>query len=107
VSLKLTDERRHFYLDKFKLSYHLPYLNHCMSKVSLYGKDVIEIGGSLPAQLVVDEIGVNSWTAVESPLYDDELGKANQYHRNMLDFTWQQELSNRYNQICLPIEDLP
>ena len=44
--------------------------------------DVLEIGGSLPASLVIDHLKCNSWTAVEAPSYDDELGEANQFHRN-------------------------
>jgi len=74
----------HFQQD-FKLSYHLNYLQVCQQFVALCGLDVLEVGGALPASLVIDHLGCNSWTAVEAPAYDQELGSANQFHRNLLD----------------------
>ncbi len=42
-----------------------------------------DIGGTLPALLVIDHLENNRWTAVEAPSYDEELGEANQFHRNL------------------------
>lgn len=63
---------------KYGLTYHIPYLNQFIQLCSPRGKDILEVGGALPAELVIDCLGCNSWTGTESPDYDAELGEANQ-----------------------------
>lgn len=60
------------------LSYHIPYLKEFARVVDARGKDVLEVGGAMPHEIVIDHLGCNSWTATESPQYDEELGIANQ-----------------------------
>ena len=33
------------------------------------GLDILEIGGALPAELTIDQLGANSWTCVEKMDY--------------------------------------
>jgi SAM-dependent methyltransferase len=63
---------------KYGLTYHVPYLNQFMQLCEPRGKDILEVGGALPKELVIDYLGCNSWTCTESPDYDAELGAANQ-----------------------------
>lgn len=60
------------------LDYHVPYLREFARVVELRGRDVLEVGGAMPREIVLDHLGCNSWTATESPQYDEELGPANQ-----------------------------
>jgi SAM-dependent methyltransferase len=92
---------------KYKLlSYHVPYLTQFLSVYDVKGKDVLEVGGAMPREIVIDHLGANSWTCTESPQYDEELGEANQqtlsgatsaggnYHtllKNVEDFGLEQE----------------
>ena len=92
---------------KYKLlSYHVPYLTQFLSVYDVKGKDVLEVGGAMPREIVIDHLGANSWTCTESPQYDEELGEANQqtlsgatsaggnYHtllKNVEDFDLEQE----------------
>ena len=102
--LGLNDSQLAHFQQAFKLSYHLNYLQVCQQLVPLRGRDVLEVGGALPASLVIDHLGCNSWTGVETPAYDDELGEANQIHRNRLD--QQQAHSGRYSHLYLDIESI-
>ena len=104
--LNLTQEQEQYLRENFQLSYHIPYLDICSQKISLRGLDVLEVGGALPASLVIDHLGCNSWTAVEAPSYDEELGKANQFHRNLAERQRLLEISQRYRQIYCNAEDL-
>jgi SAM-dependent methyltransferase len=54
---------------RFGLSYHVPYSAHADELVGLRGKRVLEIGGSLPAGFVRDQLGAAQWTAVEELSY--------------------------------------
>lgn len=83
--LGLSETQLLYFQQAFKLSYHLNYLQVCKQLVPLRGLDVLEAGGAPPASLVIDHLGCNSWTGVEAPAYDDELGAANQFRRNRLD----------------------
>ena len=83
MPLNLSQQQEQYFRENFQLSYHIPYLDICSQKISLNGLDVLEIGGALPASLVIDHLCCNSWTAVEAPSYDEELGEANQFHRNI------------------------
>jgi len=61
----------------------------------------------VPASLVIDQLGCNSWTGVEAPSYDEELGEANQFHRNAGDTDQQQLHQGRYRHLYLNIEEIP
>lgn len=102
--LGLSEAQLHHFQQAFKLSYHLNYLQACQQFVPLRGLDVLEVGGALPASLVIDHLGCNSWTAVEAPSYDQELGAANQFHRNPQDKEYQQRHAASYRHLYLDIE---
>jgi len=105
--LGLSEAQLHHFQQAFKLSYHLNYLQVCQQFVPLRGLDVLEVGGALPASLVIDHLGCNSWTAVEAPAYDQELGAANQFHRNRQDQENQQKHAASYRHLYLDIEAIP
>ena len=105
--LGLSEAQLHHFQQAFKLSYHLNYLQVCQQFVPLRGLDVLEVGGALPASLVIDHLGCNSWTAVEAPAYDQELGAANQFHRNLRDQEHQQKHAASYRHLYLDIEAIP
>ena len=105
--LGLSEAQLQHFQQAFKLSYHLNYLQVCQQFVPLHGLDVLEVGGALPASLVIDHLGCNSWTAVEAPAYDQELGAANQFHRNLQDLEHQQRNSSSYKHLYLDIEAIP
>jgi SAM-dependent methyltransferase len=75
-------------LDKFGgkfglLEYHIPYLKQFCSEYDIRGKDVLEVGGAMPVEIVIDFLKANSWTCTEDPMYDKVLGNAaNQQTRN-------------------------
>ena len=104
----LNDQQKKFFSNKYNLSYHLSFLEHCNNLISLRGLNVLEIGGSLPPELVLDIYGCNSWTAIESSAYDNELGDANQFH--VYDppklSSYCNGSSDSYQIHCLSIEDL-
>ncbi|CAK22511.1 bifunctional 2-polyprenyl-6-hydroxyphenol methylase/3-demethylubiquinol 3-O-methyltransferase UbiG [Synechococcus sp. CS-197] len=106
MTLNLSENQITRIRETFKLSYHLPYLEHCAQKIPLKGLDVLEIGGALPASLVLDHCECNSWTAVEAPSYDEELGEANQFHRNEADKRRVDALGQRYRHHYCNAEDL-
>ena len=105
--LGLSGAQINHFQDAFKLSYHLNYLEVCQQFVPLRGLDVLEVGGALPASLVIDHLGCNSWTAVEAPAYDQELGAANQFHRNSEDQQHQKKHAESYEHLYLDIEAIP
>ena len=74
IAPTLSSDQQKYFQEKFQLSYHLGYLKTCQEFISMQGLDVLEVGGALPASLVIDHVGCNSWTAVEAPRYDSELG---------------------------------
>ncbi|HEY9662067.1 MAG TPA: methyltransferase domain-containing protein, partial [Allocoleopsis sp.] len=57
----------------FNLTYHVPFAYQCQRMVGFAGKDVLEVGGSLPKEFVLDYLQVKSWSAVESPDYEEFL----------------------------------
>jgi hypothetical protein len=61
--------------DKYNLSYHIPYLLTAEQEIGLRGKSVLEIGGSLPRSLVLEEIGAARWIAIEELEYYEEINK--------------------------------
>lgn len=97
--LGLSGTQFNHFQDAFKLSYHLNYLEVCHQFVPLRGLDVLEVGGALPASLVIDHLGCNSWTAVEAPAYDQELGAAYQFHQNSKDQLHQKKHSGNHRHL--------
>lgn len=61
--------------EKFSLSYHIPYLLHGERFVGFRGMRVLEVGGSLPRELVLDILGAETWIGVEAMRYWEELGE--------------------------------
>jgi len=106
MPLNLSQEQEQNLRDCFQLSYHIPYLDACFQKIPLRGLDVLEIGGALPASLVIDHLDCNSWTAVEAPSYDEELGEANQFHRNLAEKQRLLQIGHRYRHLYCNAEDL-
>ena len=106
MPLSLSHEHEQYLRQHFQLSYHIPYLDACSQRIPLQGLDVLEIGGALPASLVIDHLGCNSWTAVEAPSYDEELGEANQFHRNLAERQRLIEIGQRYRHFYCNAEDL-
>lgn len=49
---------------EFKLSYHIDCLERAAR--SVYGSSVLEIGGTLPRELVIEHYQVGAWTAVDN-----------------------------------------
>jgi len=105
--LSLSEAQLNHFQQDFKLSHHLNYLQVCQQFVALRGSDVLEVGGALSASLVIDHRGCNSWTAVEAPAYDQELGSANQTHRNLLDQEYQKKHAFSYRHLYLDVEAIP
>jgi SAM-dependent methyltransferase len=102
---------------EFNLSYHIDYAFECARTISFAGKDVLEVGGSLPPKLVFDILGAKSWTALETPDYEQELSEADGLtHQGTLlhkDTSivpikgYGTPLSAPYNFFLTTIEDLP
>jgi len=102
---------------RFGLSYHVSYAFNCALSVSFAGKDVLEVGGSLPPRFVFDVLGAQSWTALETPDYEDSLAEAGGItHKGTLLHTntdviptkgFGLPLAARYSFLLAKIEDLP
>ncbi|MGD1902797.1 MAG: class I SAM-dependent methyltransferase [Geitlerinemataceae cyanobacterium] len=60
---------------KFSLSYHVSFAHNCQQLVGFAGKDVLEVGGSLPKEFVLDYLQAKSWSAMETPDYDEALAE--------------------------------
>jgi SAM-dependent methyltransferase len=84
---------------KYSLTYHISYLKYFLKHFDPCGKDILEVGGALPRELVIDCLGCNNWTCTESPDYDDELGEANQ--QTILS---PQKVDHRYSAVMSNIE---
>ncbi|MGD1699422.1 glycosyltransferase [Dapis sp. BLCC M229] len=61
---------------KFNLSYHVSFARICQDLVGFEGKDVLEVGGSLPSEFVFNYLHVKSWSAIETPDYEESLKEA-------------------------------
>jgi SAM-dependent methyltransferase len=64
-----------------RLSYQIPTLLEAEALVGLRGKRVLEVGGSLPAGLVLDELGAAQWIGIEEMSYWDEFPTGTQLTR--------------------------
>jgi SAM-dependent methyltransferase len=58
---------------KYGLSYHINYAMHAQMLVGLRGKKILEVGGSLPREFVLDDLGAAKWVAIEHREYWDEV----------------------------------
>lgn len=58
---------------RFGLTYHLRWAMTCQRELGFKGKDVLEVGGSLPEELVLGVLGARSWTALEAAEYYQEI----------------------------------
>lgn len=102
---------------RFGLSYHVSYAFNCAQSVSFAGKHVLEVGGSLPPGFVFDILGAQSWTAIETPDYEDSLAAAGGItHKGTLLHTDTEVVPTRgfgtplaapYSFLLADIEDLP
>ena len=61
--------------NKFNLSYHVQYAYICQNLIGFQNKNVLEVGGSLPEQFVFDYLECSSWSAVETPEYEEALSE--------------------------------
>ena len=68
-TFKPTGPEIEYLKQRFNLSYHINYCAQADQLVGLRGKRVLEVGGSLPAQFVQQQLGVAQWTAVEELSY--------------------------------------
>lgn len=57
---------------KYGLSYHINFAVLAQQLVGLADKRVLEVGGSLPPGLVLEDLGAQQWMALEEPDYWDE-----------------------------------
>lgn len=102
---------------RFGLSYHVGYAFNCARTVSFAGKDVLEVGGSLQPAFVFDVLNAKTWTAMETPEYEEALAGADGLtHEGTLLHKDTQIIPNkgypapfgeRYNFLLANIEDLP
>jgi SAM-dependent methyltransferase len=60
---------------KYNLTYHVPFALEGQSRIDFRGKDVLEVGGSLPRGFVLDELGAKSWIGIEEFDYYTEIHK--------------------------------
>jgi glycosyltransferase involved in cell wall biosynthesis/SAM-dependent methyltransferase len=70
MTRKLTESNISECQAKFNLSYHVPFAHLCQQLVGFEGKDVLEVGGSLPKEFVLDYLNVKSWSALEAPDFE-------------------------------------
>jgi SAM-dependent methyltransferase len=87
------------------LGYHVPYLREFAKVIDPRSKDVLEVGGAMPREIVLDHFGCNSWTATESPQYDEELGAANQQTRAGTENARKTEGTRRYRTLLKNVEE--
>ncbi|MFQ3613961.1 MAG: methyltransferase domain-containing protein [Cyanobacteriota bacterium] len=101
---------------KFNLTYHVPYASVCQRMLGFKGKDVLEVGGSLPEQFVFEYLHVNSWSAIETPDYAESLrevggithlGTRLSEVNDISEYSYQQNSDSRYKLYLENIEDLP
>ncbi|MGE5505415.1 MAG: class I SAM-dependent methyltransferase [Actinomycetota bacterium] len=68
------DERMRHIRDRFGLHYHASYVVNAEMMAGFAGKRVLEVGGSLPRALVLDELKATSWLGIEETSYYDDAG---------------------------------
>jgi hypothetical protein len=65
---------------RFDLSYHVNYALDADQVVGLRGKDVLEVGGSLPDGFVRDVLGARRWIGIEEQTYWSEITASGGLH---------------------------
>lgn len=68
----MDQERVEHLKQQYGLSYHINFTVLAQQLVGLSDKRVLEVGGSLPSGLVLDEFGAQQWLSLEEPDYWDE-----------------------------------
>lgn len=93
---------------KYEIFDHkIPYLLKANQEISLFGKSVLEVGGSLPEKLVIEDIGAKQWTAIEEIDYWTEIA-AEIPTENILPIEMAKYKStNKYQILTGGIENLP
>ncbi len=101
---------------RFNLTYHVPYAVMCQKLVGFSGKNILEVGGSLPPSFVFDYLKAACWTAMETPEYDDALKetggithKGTILTRDKAEYKFGKDecIEENYRFIYSNIEDLP
>lgn len=96
---------------KFGLTYHITYSVIGQKLAGFSGKDVLEVGGSMPHEFVFDYLKVKSWTALETPDYEDALKEAGGLtHKGTIlkgENKFDQVSNKNYNFFLSNIEELP
>src|SRR5688572_31384466 len=59
--------------ERYGLTYHVPYAAQAEELIGLAGQRVLEVGGSLPKELVLEELHVEQWIGLHNMAYWDEL----------------------------------
>lgn len=73
--MPLTQEQVSLLQTRLGLGYHVPYLLQGENLVGLKGMKVLEVGGSLPRELVIDTLEAKQWVGLEAMRYWEELGE--------------------------------
>ncbi|MBD2597856.1 methyltransferase domain-containing protein [Nostoc spongiaeforme FACHB-130] len=118
MTKKLTQSNISECQEQFNLSYHVNFALWCEELVGFADKNVLEVGGSLPREFVFDYLHAKTWTAVESPEYEDALkGVSNISQASILrhlsneekvDFTENKNINGeKYAFYAANIEELP
>lgn len=68
---------------KYNLSYHVGFADYAEQLVGLRGKRVLEVGGSLPRDFVLQELGAAQWLSLEEVDYWDETLGTDRRFRNL------------------------
>ena len=72
----LNDEIKKLGLKCGLVEYHVNYLIQFLKEYDVSSKDVLEVGGAMPSEIVINLLGANSWNATEAASYDADLGGA-------------------------------
>lgn len=59
---------------EFGLTYQATYAAHANNIIGLKGKDVLEVGGSLPERMCLEYLGATRWICIDEPSYWNEIG---------------------------------
>ena len=69
----LNEENTELLKERYNLSYHISNLQLGVNMVGFKGMKVLEVGGSLPRELVMDIVGAQQWIGIEETEYWSEL----------------------------------
>jgi SAM-dependent methyltransferase len=97
--MPLTQDQVPFLQARFGLGYHLPYLLQGETLVGLKDMKVLEVGGSLPRELVIDTLEADQWVGLEAMRYWEELGETGGGTRPKTDLSIQINNVKNYSDI--------